>query len=72
MTSTTTKGRSPNKVSNQTPEETAPLQGVQGGMSTDSFESHNPLLNYFKNHKNVSLVVCFVGIIGFYSYYSYL
>lgn len=35
-------------------------------------ESHIELLKYFKVHKNISMIICFVGIIGFYSYYSYL
>lgn len=38
----------------------------------NAIQTHNPLLKYFKEHTNVSLFVCVVGIIGFYSYYSYL
>lgn len=35
-------------------------------------QTQNSLLNYFKEHHNVSMCVSFIGVITFYSYYSYL
>ena len=39
---------------------------------SNSQETHNSLLKYFTEHHNVSMGVCFGGIIFFYTYYSYL
>lgn len=66
---TTTAGK-PGQSGTSTENKTL-LNGNQDS-SNQPMESQNPLLTYFKNHKNVALGVCFLGIIFFYSYYSYL
>lgn len=66
MSSSPQKANSSNNFKNQ---------GIQGEMKEQSpvkMESSHALLKYFKEHHNVSLIICIVGVIGLYSYYSYL
>lgn len=35
-------------------------------------QTTNPVMQYLKEQHNLSLMICFLGILGFYSYYAYL